>query len=90
MVRINKGRRHQDACKYWCFQEFSITLKGLPLSQAEVRNLKNTVWKTTFRTLRAEICPNKLSVSKMGPAEVQCVFVSPNSGGEVFDVNFGR
>ena len=26
--------------------------KGLPLSQAEVRNLKNTVWKTPFGTLR--------------------------------------
>ena len=25
---------------------------GLPLSQAEVRNLKNTVWKTPFGTLR--------------------------------------
>ena len=26
--------------------------RGLPLSQAEVKNLKNTVWKTPFGTLR--------------------------------------
>ena len=26
--------------------------KGLPLSQAGVRNLKNTVWKTPFGTVR--------------------------------------
>ena len=54
-VGIRKRRRHQKALKHWCFQVFFIPLKGFPLSQAEVRNLKNTVWKTAFGTLRANI-----------------------------------
>ena len=37
------------------FKHFASFLKGLPLSHVEVGNLKNTVWKTPFGTLRE--CP---------------------------------
>ena len=37
VARIRTGRMPQNAWKHW---------EGLPLLQAEVRNLKNTVWKT--------------------------------------------
>ena len=38
--------------KHSCFQAVFAPLKWFPRSQAEVRNLKSTVWKTPFRTLR--------------------------------------
>ena len=50
VVRIRNGRRHQTAWKQWYIQRIFVPLKGFPLLQAEVRNLKNTVWKTPFRT----------------------------------------
>ena len=51
-VGIRKRRRHQKALKHWCFRAFFVPLKGFPLSQAEARNLKNTIWKPPFGTLR--------------------------------------
>ena len=50
VVRICKGRKNQNAFKHCSFQAFFVPL--YPLSQAEVRNLKNTVWKIPFGTLR--------------------------------------
>ena len=34
------------------FKRFLSLLRGFPLSQPEVGDLKNTVWKTLFGTLR--------------------------------------
>ena len=51
VVRICMGRRHQTMLENTLFSGIIFPLwKGLPLSEAEVRNLKNTVWKT-FQTV---------------------------------------
>ena len=59
LARICAGRRHQNAGKKK--KLFSGILcppeKGLPLSLADVRNLKNTIWKTPFGTLRYSFSP---------------------------------
>ena len=52
MGKILKGRRHQNAWKHCCFQTVFVPLKGCTSVAAEVRNLKNTVWKTPFGTIR--------------------------------------
>ena len=50
---IRKGRRCQECLKTLVFSSILCPSEGVfPLSQAEVRNLKNTVWKTPFGTLR--------------------------------------
>ena len=51
MVRIRKGRRHMLE-NIGVFRHHLSLWRGFPLSKAEVRNLKNTVCKTPFGTLR--------------------------------------
>ena len=43
VVRIRKGRRHQNALKYWCFQKglSSVASRG---EESEKHHLENTVW----------------------------------------------
>ena len=42
VVRIRKGKRHQNALKHWSFQVLFVPLKKLSCVKAKVRNLKNT------------------------------------------------
>ena len=53
MVSVPQGQKAPKCLKTLVFSGIFVPLKGLPLSQTEVRNLKNTVWKTPFATLRA-------------------------------------
>ena len=47
VARICKGRGHQNG--FWAFFGSLPLRKGSTLSQAEVRNLKNNVWKSEDR-----------------------------------------
>ena len=53
-VRTRKGRKHQIVLNTGVLRRLFCPSEGVFLSQAEVRNLKNTVWKTPFGTLRVK------------------------------------
>ena len=49
VVRICKGRKHQNASKHWCLQAFFVPLKGFSSvanrgEESEKHRLENTVW----------------------------------------------
>ena len=72
VVRIRKGREGTKMLeKTGVFRHSSSLWRGLPLSEAEVRNLKNTVWKTPFGTLRFLGCAKGAEKVSCGETVVQ-------------------
>ena len=63
--------------------------KGLPVSQAEVRNLKNTIWKTPFGTLREKTPTPKISaLLRKRPVLLRANFVLTKDRKRPYDEHF--